>query len=79
MAFKYKKVLETVYLEYWGTTALILEGGDIRVYLESPPARPKTKQMFIDSILPNYRSGTFFNSRIRLFDDLDKYYLENYT
>lgn len=77
MAFKYKKVLETVYLEHWGTTALILEGGEIRVYLETN-SKPKTKQMFIGSC-PNWSmKDSFFSSRIKLFDDLYKYYLEKY-
>lgn len=72
------KVLETVYLPSWGTTALILEGGEIRVWLESQPSRPKTRQMFINDVPESCRGSSFFNSRIKLFDDLHKYYLRNY-
>jgi len=71
------KVLETVFLPFWGMTALILDGGEIMLYLKTN-SPPYTKQKLLDECQFIHEGDEFLPSRIKLFDDLHKYYLEKY-
>jgi len=70
------KILETLFLPEWNTTAHICEGG--LIYVQLIAGRYYTKYQYVqDEIFLQFNSS-FHEPRLKLFDELQEYYNLNH-
>ena len=69
------KVIETVFLPNWNTTAIICEGG--KIYIQLTQGRYYIKEQ-VRTDLGTGWNDKFYNDREQLFDEIYNYYSEHY-
>ena len=70
-----KDILQIVYLPDWNTHAYICKDGAI--YIQIILGRCFTREKFIEFEKDTKHNREFINRRLKLYDDLEKYYIKH--